>query len=339
MMFDFRACERLIAAGLLMIAATGCGKKEQAAVPPAPAPLARVGDSEITESEFLFEVNRRAQTGRATSDKASILNEMIEREVMLQKAKSDAAMQDPEVQRSMENQMLSHWLDGSLQQMKNQVTVSDDELRAAYEADRAAHTRPAMIRVAMLYRKVPPSELAEDNQSARAELLAARDAYVRDPAVATQNGRISGFGAVAADVSEDAASRYRGGDIGWHEPGKDAYRWPKPVMDAAFALNKGEISELIAHENGLYLVMKSDERPEAVTPFEEARITMRRGMIRAKQDAVEAQFRSNLMSGVKVEINQEVLGRLELPQRAQSGIPGLSPASPAVDANAAPKDS
>jgi len=212
-------------------------------------------------------------------------------------------------------------------------------LRAAYEADLAAHTRPATIRVAMLYRKIPSSELAEDNQSARAELLAARDAYRRDPAAATQNGRISGFGALAADVSEDAVSRYRGGDIGWHEPGKDAYRWPKPVMDAAFALNKGEISELIEHEDGLYLVMKSDERPEAVTPFEEAKITMRRGMIRAKQDAVEAQFRSNLMSGVKIEINQELLGRMELPQRAQSAPPELSPASPAVDANAAPKDS
>lgn len=330
---------RLFAATLLIAGAAGCGKKDGDTPASSPPPLAKVGETAITEKDFQFEVKRRAETGRMVADKATVLNEMIEREVMLQKAKSDQSMQDPDVQRSLENQMLSHWLDGSLQQLKNEVTVTDDEMRAAYEADVAAFTRPAMVRVAMLYRKVSPSDLPEDREQARTELLAARDAFLRDPATATQSGRISGFGAIAADVSEDAVSRYRGGDLGWLEPGKENYRWPKPVMEKAFALGKGEISELIEHEDALYLVMKSDDRAAVVTPFEEAKVTMHRRMIRAKQDAVEAQFRSNLMSGVKIEINQEMLGRMELPPRAEAAMPALSPAAPPdAKSNPAPED-
>jgi peptidyl-prolyl cis-trans isomerase C len=321
--------------GLTLLGSVGCGKREGASAPAGPPPLARVGDGVITEKDFELEARRRAEAGRPATDKSALLQDMIQREVMLQKAKSDDSMKDPEVQRSLENQVLTHWLDGTLQQAKNHVTVNDDELRAAYEADLASHTRPATIRVAMLYRKVNASDAPEERENVRAALLAARDAYLRDPAAATQGGRISGFGALAADASEDAVSRYRGGDIGWHQPGQESYRWPKPVMEAAFALNRGKPSEVIEFEDGLYVVMKSDERPAFVTPFEEAKVTMRRRMIRDKQAAVESQFRSNLMSSVRIEINHEILGRMELPRGAASEKPALAPAASGLEADPA----
>ena len=323
----------VIAVALSLLGAAGCGKRDQVSEPAAPPPLARVGDGVITETDFELEARRRAEAGRPATGKSDLLQEMIEREIMLQKARADETMKAPEVQRSLDNQLLTHWLDGTLQEARNQVTVSDDELRAAYEADLASHTRPAMIRVAMLYRKAPASAAVEESQALRAALLAARDAYRRDPAVATQGGRISGFGAVAAEASEDAVSRYRGGDIGWYVPGEGKYRWPKPVMEAAFALNKGETSDVIEHEDGLYVVMKSDERPSSVTPFDEAKVTMRRRMIRDKQAAVEAQFRSNLMSSVRVEINHEVLGRMELPRPAAPETAAPAQTAPGMDAD------
>ena len=332
-MRNLRSWHGILAVGLTLLGTTGCGKKEGASEPAGPPPLARVGDGVITEKDFEFEVRRRAETGRPATDKSELLQEMIEREVMLQKAKSDEAMKDPDIRRSLENQLLTHWLDGTLQQAKNQVTVTDDELRAAYEADLASHTRPATIRVAMLYRKVNASDAPEERENVRAALLAARDAYLRDPAAATQGGRISGFGTLAADASEDTVSRYRGGDIGWYQPGQKNYRWPKPVMEAAFALNKGETSDVIEFEDGLYVVMKSDDRPSFVTPFEEAKVTMRRRMIRDKQAAVESQFRSDLMSGVRIEINNEILGRMELPRGAAPEKPALTPVAPGLDAD------
>jgi parvulin-like peptidyl-prolyl isomerase len=277
------------------------------------------------------------EAGRPVPGKPEVLQEMIERKVMLQKARTDEAMQDPIVQRSLENQLLSQWLEGSLQRAKNEVTVTDDELRAAYEASLASHTRPAMIRVAMLYRKASGNE--EERASIRAGLLAVRENFLRDPATATQGGRISGFGALAADASVDAISRYRGGDIGWYQPGQEKYRYPDEVMNKAFALNKGETSDLIEMGDDWYVVMKSDERPAMTTPFEEAKVTMRRRMIREKQTAVEAQFKSNLMSGVEVEIDQEMLDRLAWPLRMDTGTTPDLPTAPGDDSTSSSGDS
>ena len=48
-----------------------------------------------------------------------------------------------------------------------------------------------------------------------------------------------GFGAVAVEYSDDQVSRYRGGDIGWLDDGNFSYRWPKEVLAAGYALEKG----------------------------------------------------------------------------------------------------
>ena len=321
-----------LACGVTMLFFAGCGKKEAIPAPSGPPPLAKVGDTEISEQDFAAEVNRRAEAGRPVGEKSAVLQEMIEREVMLQKAQTDESMKNPEVQRSVENQLLAQWLEGSLQKAKNEVTVSDDELRQAYEADIAAHTRPAMVRIAMLYRKASGNDA--EREIIRASLLSVREAFLRDPAAANQGGRITGFGALAADASEDAVSRYRGGDIGWHQPGQEKYRHPVEVMNAAFALNIGAVSDLITLGDDWYIVMKSDERPSVTIPFEEAKITMRRRMIREKQQAVEVQFKSNLMSGVSVEINQEILGRLALPAETAP----VAPAAPVFDSKEIPQD-
>lgn len=307
-----------LVAGLVVVLATGCGKKEEAATtetvtPAEPPPLARVGDRVITEDDFNREVERRIASGRPVQDTTDLLDEMIERATLLHQAGEAGAENDPEIQRALENQLLSHWLEQTLQQEKNAVSVTDEELRAAYEADLAAYTRPAMMRVALLYRQAPPTLREEERAAIREELVAAREEFLRDPAAATQNGRISGFGALAAQASEDAVSRYRGGDIGWHQTGRDAYRWPVDIMETAFALPPGQPSDVMAADDGFFVVMKSGEQAELVTPFEEAKVLMRRRMIREKQQEVEASFRERIKQGVAIEVNEARARELALP--------------------------
>ncbi len=313
-------------AGVVLTLAAGCGKRDSAAIPDEPAPvepppLVRVGDRVISEDDFNREVQRRIATGRPVQDTESVLEEMIERETFLHKAALEGVEDDPEVRRSLENQLLSHWLEETLQREKNAVSVSDDELRAAYEANLQAHTRPAMIRVAMLYRAVTPGMSDEEKNRLRDELESARREFLQDPAAATQNGRISGFGSIAASATEDTVSRYRGGDLGWHEAGRDQYRWPLDVMEAAFALPVGQPGEVMELEDGLYVMMKSAEQEARVTPFEEAKVLMRRGMIREKQQAIEASFRARIKEDVTIEVNQEQASRLALPPAPPAPVP------------------
>lgn len=311
----------------VMLCASGCGRGGEGEPESArPAPLASVNGVAITEDDFASEVQRRIDQGRPLGDAESVLNELIEREAMLQKARTSPVMDDPDVRRELENQTLVKWLDRTLQEQKDAVTVTEADLRAAYEAEIDRFSRPAMARLAILYREAHPNDPDDTVTELRTVLESARAAYLADPAAATRDGRIPGFGTVAAEQSEHTISRYRGGDLGWIQAlAGQPERVPGPVLDAGFALPVGGVSGVIEAGDGLYVVMKQDERPAAVTPFEEAAVSLRRRALRDKQEAVERDFTRNLMAEADVEINPERAARLSLPAPAPVEPPTLRP--------------
>ncbi len=310
----------LLVAGVV---ATGCGRKE----PAAPAPLARVGDAVITEKDYVFEVQRRLEHGRPLGQPREILQELVERQAMLQKAERSEVMEDPEVRRELENKQLGQWLDRTLQVARDAVQVTDEEIRAYYDAHPEAHTRAEMSRLAMLYRRVSPRDSAETQAALREDLERGRAEFLADPAVATRNGEVPGFGSVAARFSEDPATRYRGGDLGWLGDAGDGGRQPAAVIAAGMALETGAVSEVISAGDGLYVVMKSDRRPAYATPYEETAPGLRRRLIRLKQEEVERTFKSNLLAEAKIEINAAKAARLALPPAAAPEPPDLLPVS------------
>lgn len=296
---------------LVVLLTVGCGRKD--AVVPAPQPLASVNGVAITEEDFAAEIQRRRESGRPIGDAKEVLDNLIQREAMLQAAEASGVLQEPEVERELENKQLRQWLDRSLNVERDRVTVSDDELKQQYEANLDTYTKPARVRLAILYRKLDTTHADGSAEALKTWLEQGRDVYMADPAGVTGQGRIPGFGSVAAEYSEDTISRYRGGDLGWINPEAPDVRYPAEVMEAGIALQSGEISEVIAAGNGLYLVMQSDQRPSQVTPFEEVVPTLRRQLIRLKQDAVEQSFMSNLISETSIEINEAKAGQLTVP--------------------------
>jgi peptidyl-prolyl cis-trans isomerase C len=305
----------LLAGGL----AAGCGR-------PAPeasvnAPLARVGNVDITETDYAFEVQRRRESGRPLGEPQAILEDLVQRQVLLQEAARSEILQDPAIRRELENRQLGQWLDRSLQIERDSVRVTDEELRSYYETQRDAFTRPEMSRLAILYRRTSPRDSEETLAALREDLLQGRAAYLADPAAANPNGTLSGFGTLAIRYSEDAATRYRGGDLGWQADDGVAQRLPAAVIEAGLALEINAVSEVIAAVDGLYVVLKSDGRPAQATSYEEVAPTLRRRLIRLKQEEVERTFVSRLMTAARIEINSDRAAALQLP-------PGMDPAPP-----------
>jgi parvulin-like peptidyl-prolyl isomerase len=244
-------------AASLLGAAVSCSRK---APEPAAAPdgLARVNGESITEADVQFEIQRRTEANRPLGEASAILQDLIQRKAMLHAAAKSDVLKDPAVRRELENKQLGQWLDRSLQVARDQVSVSDEELRAHYEANGASFTRPEMFRLAILYRQVNPRDPADAEAALRAELEKGRAAYVADPAQATQQGRSIGFGTVAAAYSEDTLSRYRGGDLGWVAADQKNERYPAEIIQAGRALAVGAVSDVLAAGEGLYVVMKAD---------------------------------------------------------------------------------
>lgn len=309
-----------------------CGKKPTGMV------LATVGDRKITIEDFRKEVERRVQARRPIPDKATLLHEMVTYEAMLQRAGAAGLADDPEVRREVNNILISRLQERELTPRLEAVNVTKEEVRAEYDANLAKFTRPAQIRLALLYLEADSKASAARREEIRQRLTEARSRAIAQPARGGRGPAAFGFGALAIDYSDDQASRYRGGDIGWLEGGNFSYRWPRQVLETGYALEQGKVSEVIETDNGFYLVRKTDSRAAVTTPFAELEPTLRQSLLLKKRRDLNEAYQREATQMAGTTINQQGLASVELPRRksggAQSRASGVPPTAPGMSASA-----
>lgn len=306
---------RFASGGVLLavcLVLAGCSKP---APPPSPAPetdvLARVGDRAIRAADLKAEVDWRIKSRRPVPDKEALLQEMIQRETLLQRARATGIEHDPEARREVENLLIGKLWERDVQPRLDAVDVTFEEVEAEYRKNLPRYTRPPMVRLALLHLQGSPGM----TDARRAELRARMEEARTKAVAAFQAGTpaTAGFGPLARAYSDDQTSRYRGGDIGWHQS-EDATLWPREVLAAGFALEPGKVSEIIESGAGLYLVLKSDSRPAQVTPLDKVQAALRQSLLVQKRQAVEAEFRRAALDALPATVNDEALAAVALPQ-------------------------
>ena len=113
--------------------------------------------------------------------------------------------------------------------------------------------------------------------------------------------------------SEEATSRFKGGDIGWLEAGATQSRWPAEVVEAGFALkDNGAVSDVITADDGYYLLKKLDSRGAVVRSLEgRLRATLENAILRNKRAALETQVKDSWKAAGNVALDEEVLSQLK----------------------------
>lgn len=125
----------------------------------------------------------------------------------------------------------------------SEISVSDDEVRAYYDAHKKDFDRPGRAKLSFVV--IPRQVTAADSAAVRAHALALR-------------AKILGgekFADVAKAESADSGSAANGGSVGSGGRG----RFVKPFEDAAYALKPGEISQPVLTQFGYHLI-KLDSR-------------------------------------------------------------------------------
>ena len=288
---------------LVMLLTSGCQPKATA-----PNLLAKVGSHEIRVEDFKREMEWRIKNQRPLPDKQSLLEEMISRELLLQKARAAGLEDDPDVRHSYENLLAGKLRERLLTPRIDALKVSTEEVQAVYEKNASQHTRAAKARLALMYiktdHKMSPERLVEAEK---------RIEEARQLALALPPGTRA-LGRVAIDYSEDQASRYKGGDAGWFDQGQTAFRWPAEVVLAGFALKTtGEISQVIKATNGLYLVSKLETRDAVTTPLEQVQASLQRRLLTEKRQQTEVAFRQELRAAAPVQSFPQALSQVEYP--------------------------
>lgn len=301
---------------LLLLWAAGCGRERPVDRVSASesSVLAQVGERVLRAEDWEAETARWRSARRPVVGAEEVVREWVERESLLLRARAAGLEDDPAIQREVELLLVSRLLERELKPQLEAVTITAEALRAEYERDLARYTQPARVRLASVFQEVGRRAGETRRAEARARIEEARARVLAEPAPGGRGPAANGFGLVAAEYSDDQASRYRGGDLGWLEPDRFDYRWPRAVLEAGYALSVGEVSDVVDTDAGFYLVMKTDERPVVVQSFEEVEAVLRQSLLVRQRQALEAAYRQAAVQTAGASIDTGAVARLPGPK-------------------------
>jgi len=197
------------------------------------------------------------------------------------------------------------------------INPSEADLRTYYQENLARLTAKEERRASHILIAASKDAPAADREKAKAraqELLA----QVR-AAPAT-------FAEVAKKSSDDTSSAVQGGDLNFFAPGAMV----KPFEAAAFAMKKGEISDVVETDFGFHIIQLTDIKTPKVPSFEELRRTLEtelRQQQAQKQFAEAAENFTNLVFDQPDSL-QPAADKLQLKIQKATGI-GRNPAAQA----------
>jgi peptidyl-prolyl cis-trans isomerase C len=278
--------------------------------------LAEVGPLKIRVADLVFEAERRSG-GIERVNKEALLEEMIANEALAAKAMELGLDKDTEVRRMYHNILAGKLRQMNLEPLLSQAEATDEDARHYYEANIGSYVVPPRHRLAMLHLAADRTMSGERRHATRERLEAAREKALADRSSA-------GFGVLAIEYSDDQASRYRGGEIGWIEPGRGNSRWDPAVIDAGAVLTTpGEISPVIEAGNGFYLLKLLETQPGSNVPLERVSTTIRHRLLTEKRREIEKSYLEQTRASLPVRVYGEVLSTLPKgsPQTAREPAP------------------
>ncbi len=142
----------------------------------------------------------------------------------------------------------------SVADVASAVSITEDQLRARYERDKATYERPETRRAShILIASNGPSEQ-------EAALVKAQSLYSELKAGVD-------FAKLARENSADTGSAVKGGDLGW--AGREVYA--KEFADKLFSMQQGEVSEPVKTEFGYHIIRLDGIRASEGRSFEDVR--------------------------------------------------------------------
>ncbi|UTV26924.1 peptidylprolyl isomerase [Photobacterium atrarenae] len=177
-----------------------------------------------------------------------------------------------------------------LADFKQRVELTDEEVKAYYEQNPALFTRPEQVKAAYIelsgqglketldvteaearaYYDEHRSKYATAEQRKASHILIQGDsdeAKAKAEALLVQLKKGDDFAELAKTESDDTFSGKDGGQLDWFERGV----MDPAFEDAAFALNPGEISELVQSSFGFHIIKLDEIKASEVKPFADVR--------------------------------------------------------------------
>jgi peptidyl-prolyl cis-trans isomerase C len=169
-------------------------------------------------------------------------------------------------------------------QWASKADVSDEEAKQYYDAHVKEYEQPEQIRASHILISTQSADTSADPNKVKA---AAQEKAAKILEQAKAGGD---FAALAKENSQDPGSAAQGGDLGFFPRGKMV----KPFEDAAFALQKGQVSDLVETPFGYHIIKVTDHNDASTVSFEEVKADLVGLLSQQKKNAVTRQYVESL---------------------------------------------
>ncbi len=270
--------------------------------PPGTDPvIAKVGPDEIHASDLTDAMQGLPEQLRGMPPSMlypMLLDQLIDRDVIVLAAKKQGLQNDPAIQRSI-TRATNTVLQNALLTREIAPTLTDAAIQARYEKDYANKPGEEEVRAS--------------------HILVADEAKAKD--IIAQLAKGADFAALAKKNSTDPSAAQNSGELGWFKKGDMLPEF----SDAAFALKPGQITQTPVHTRFGWHVIKVEETRTAPPPkLDEVRDEIRQELI---QEGV-AKVLASAKEGLQVaKFNQDGTPMTEPPVMPATPPTGAAPAA------------
>lgn len=238
--------------------------------------------------------------------KQEVMDELVNETLLYQEALRQGIDKDPKIRKMMVNTLLKRDVYGTL----DPDAITDEELRAYFDENKEDFVVPEKVQIKRIMIK-----FADEAGKAEAKKTAeqVRQDVADDP---------SQFKSLAQEHSQGPYAR-RGGDLGFvgkkGKPGVD-----QEVIDAAFELSKGEVSEVIETEGAFHIVYVPNKRDRVERTFEQMKGSVLRKVKSDRYNELHDSYVQKLKDGAEIAVDDAALTAYEY-EFEQRGGPGRGP--------------
>jgi peptidyl-prolyl cis-trans isomerase C len=265
--------------------------------------IAKIGSMTVTASDFdrlvqFFSEQSHRDLSKDMQFKRSLFDGMVKRLALLEIAKRKG------IDKVKGMRLILDFVDGNVlsteligQELGKKANVSEDEMLAYYRINQKEFRKPASAKVKQIFIKAAGGETAETSEKARE----------RAEEVLRRLKSGESFAKLAAEFSDDEATKAKGGDLGYIFEG----RYGKQIDDTIFKMKAGELSGVIEFPDGYRIFLVEKRRDAYTEPFKDVKEKIRVSIVEQTRKGIADELLEKAKKELGVEVHPEFLSSKE----------------------------
>jgi peptidyl-prolyl cis-trans isomerase C len=275
---------------------------------------------QITAEEFKARLEEQSPFLRARYStlerKKEFLQNLVNFELLAKAAEKEGLANDPDVQLTLKKVMVQKLVAKKFGDPSTAAAeIPEAELQAYYDAHKDDYFRAKRVRVAVVAFNAP-----EGSPDRAKKLAAAKKA--REALAAADKKNPAAFAQLVAAQSEDVVSKASGGDLGFKTQAELERNHSKAFADAVFALEDGQLSNVLETPNAVYVAKVTGHQDEVSRPFEAVKTQLANKLSREKKTKELDAWKKSLIDEAGVKVIDAELEKVEIAAAPAGGMPG-----------------